>query len=46
LIVLHGDDLHKWMVHEHAFVLEAADVIWSSHEDAVAYLKVLARGSF
>jgi len=31
-------------VHEHAFVLEAADIVWRSHDDAMKYLHRLIVG--
>jgi nucleoside 2-deoxyribosyltransferase len=29
-------------IHQHAFVLEAADIVWETHEEAMMYLKLLS----
>jgi hypothetical protein len=31
-------------IHEHAFVLEAADVVFNNEADALLYLKKLSKG--
>jgi nucleoside 2-deoxyribosyltransferase len=31
-------------IHKHAFILEAADIVWETHEDAISYLETLIIG--
>ena len=39
VLVLDEQDIHK-----HAFYLEAADIVWDTHEEAVKYLETLILG--
>lgn len=36
--------MDKSNVHRHAFVLEAADIVYETHEEAIEYLKKLTKG--